>query len=111
MVDRNQRWVQFGKGDVSMNLTIMGSNDNPQAVIAFTNRDPAELYKGITFLPKNADMSQTIKGSIKPFLEGITMSFSNPESIDCVVESLLAIKEAAFGKKSVLEAYLGEATH
>ena len=38
----------------------------------------------------------------------IAMLFSKPESIDCVISALLAVKKATFGENNLAHIYLDE---
>lgn len=103
MVQANRNRILFGNGDVSVLMSMAGTIDEPQAVIVFQNREPTKI--GI--VEENADMSRTKTGCYYPDKD-IMLMFSKPESIDCVISALKAVKRAAFGPNSVADAYLGE---
>lgn len=101
MVFANRNYIQFGSGDVSIMLSMAGTKSSPQAMVVFQNREPTD----ITPIADDADMSLTGYG-IYNQREDIAMLFSKPESIDCVISALKAIKRATFGENKQLDAYL-----
>lgn len=53
----------------------------------------------------HADLSRTRVGEYNP-QQDIAMLFSKPESIDCVISALQAIKKATFGENNLVSVYL-----
>lgn len=93
MVFADRNYIQFGNGDVSIMLSMTGAKASPQAMVIFQNREPTV----ITPIAEDADMSLTGYG-IYNQREDIAMMFSKPESIDCVISALQAVKRATFGE-------------
>ena len=58
-------------------------------------------------IEEGADLSTVTTGYYNP-KEDIAMSFSKPESIDCVISVLKAIKQATFGKNNLVNNYLSD---
>ena len=81
MVYTNLNRIQFGNGDVSVMVSMAGTRKEPQAMLVFQNREPTKI---------------------------IAMLFSKPESIDCVISALLAVKKVTFGKNNLAHIYLDE---
>lgn len=103
MVYTNLNRIQFGNGDVSVMVSMAGTRKEPQAMIVFQNREPTEIGR----IEYDADLSQTAVGVYNPS-QDIAMLFSKPESIDCVISALTAIKKATFGKNNLTHVYLDE---
>lgn len=103
MVQAKRNRILFGNGDVSVLMSMAGTIEEPQAVIVFQNREPTT----IGLVEEDADLSRTREGRYYPDKD-IMMMFSRPESIDCVISALKAVKRAAFGPESIAKAYLGE---
>lgn len=101
MVYTHLNRIQFGNGDVSVLISMAGTISEPQAMLVFQNREPTTIGR----IEKDADLSRTVKGEYHPH-EDIAMLFSKPESIDCVVSALLAVKRATFGKDNLTRFYL-----
>ena len=103
MVYSNLNRIQFGNGDVSVMVSMAGTRAEPQAMIVFQNREPTKIG-GIA---KDADLSKIRTGLYNP-RQDIAMLFSKPESIDCVISALLAVKRATFGKDNLTHVYLDD---
>lgn len=101
MVYTNLNRIQFGNGDVSVMLSMAGTRKAPQAMLVFQNREPTKIGK----IEEGADLSRTKAGVFNP-RKDFAMLFSKPESIDCVVSALLAIKKATFGDNNLAQFYL-----
>ena len=101
MVYTDLNRIQFGNGDVSILVSMAGTRKEPQAMLVFQNREPTEIGG----IDSDADLSKTAKGVYHP-QDDIAMLFSKPESIDCVISALQAIKRATFGENRQLDAYL-----
>ncbi len=93
--------IQFGNGDVSVMLTMAGTLSDPHAMLVFQNREPTEIGR----IEDDADLSRTSKDVYNP-RKDFAMIFSKPESIDCVISALQAIKKATFGENNVRQCYL-----
>lgn len=105
MVYTNLNRIQFGNGDVSVMLSMVGTRKAPQAMLVFQNRVPTKIGR----IEEDADLSRTKAGVFNPS-EDFAMLFSKPESIDCVVSALLAIKKATFGDNNLAPFYLEDET-
>ena len=103
MVYTHLNRIQFGNGDVSVLVSMAGTINEPQAMLVIQNREPTTIGK----IEKDADLSRTVRGEYHPH-EDIAMLFSKPESIDCVVSALLAVKRATFGNNNLTPIYLDD---
>ena len=103
MVYTHLNRIQFGNGDVSVLVSMAGTINEPQAMLVIQNREPTTIGK----IEKDADLSRTVRGEYHPH-EDIAMLFSKPESIDCVVSALLAVKRATFGNNNLTHIYLDD---
>ena len=103
MVYTHLNRIQFGNGDVSVLVSMAGTINEPQAMHVIQNREPTTIGK----IEKDADLSRTVRGEYHPH-EDIAMLFSKPESIDCVVSALLAVKRATFGNNNLTHIYLDD---
>lgn len=103
MVYTNLNRIQFGNGDVSVVLSMAGTRKKTQAMIVFQNREPTQIGR----IDEDADLSKTAVGIYNPH-QDIAMLFSKPESIDCVISALKAVKKATFGKNNLTHVYLDE---
>lgn len=103
MVYTHLNRIQFGNGDVSVLVSMAGTINEPQAMLVFQNREPTRIGK----IEKDVDLSRTVRGEYHPH-EDIAMLFSKPESIDCVVSALLAVKRATFGDNNLTHIYLDD---
>ena len=103
MVYTNLNRIQFGNGDVSVMVSMTGTRKEPQAMLVFLNREPTKIGR----IDEDADLSRTKLGVYNPSKD-IAMLFSKPESIDCVISALLAVKKATFGKNNLAHIYLDE---
>lgn len=68
--------IQFGNGDVSVEISMAGTRKEPQAVLIFRNREPTQIGR----IDEDADLSRTRVGEYNP-QQDIAMLFSKPESI------------------------------
>ena len=101
MVYTHLNRIQFGNGDVSVAISMAGTRKEPQAVLIFRNREPTQIGR----IDEDADLSRTRVGEYNP-QQDIAMLFSKPESIDCVISALQAIKKATFGENNLVSVYL-----
>ena len=102
MVYTNLNRIQFGNGDVSVMVSMAGTRKEPQAMLVFQNREPAKIGR----IDEDADLSRTKLGVYNPNKD-IAMLFSKPESIDCVISALLAVKKATFGENNLFHTQIG----
>ena len=84
-------------------VSMAGTKEEPQAMLVFQNWEPTTIDK----IEKDADLSRTVRGEYHPH-EDIAMLFSKPESIDCVVSALLAVKRATFEDNNLTHIYLDD---
>ena len=103
MISFSNRSVRFGKGDVSIALSIIGTPEKPQPMLILTNQKPEPVRTDF----KLTDDMECAVTSIDP-QKRVLVTFSNPESIDAVISVLEAAKSLAFGEfadkgKMVLE--------
>lgn len=103
MVYARENRIQFGTGDVGVMMSMAGTRTEPQAVVIFQSQSPI----GIHGIEEGADLSTVTTGYYNP-KEDIAMSFSKPESIDCVISVLKAIKKATFGENNLVKNYLSD---
>lgn len=103
MLYTNLNRIQFGNGDVSVMVSMAGTRKEPQAMLVFQNREPTKIGR----IDEDADLSRTKLGVYNPSKD-IAMLFSKPESIDCVISALLAVKKATFGENNLAHIYLDE---
>ncbi len=104
MVYTNLNQIRFGNGDVNVYISMAGTRKEPQAMVLFQNRDePTEIGK----YNLKADYSKTTKGVYDPGKD-IAMLFSRPESIDCVISALKAVRKIVFGENNLVDTYLAE---
>lgn len=103
MVYTNLNRIQFGHGDVSVVIAMAGTRKDPQAMLVFQNREPTQIGR----IEEDADLSQTKMGIYSP-RKDIAMLFSNPESIDCVISALQAVRKATFGENNLVHIYLND---
>ncbi len=103
MVYARENRILFGTGDVGVLMSMAGTRTEPQAVVIFQSQAPI----GIHGVEEGADLSTVTTGYYNP-KEDIAMSFSKPESIDCVISVLKAIKKATFGENNLVKNYLSD---
>ena len=101
MVYADQNRIQFGTGDVGIMMSMAGTRAEPQAVVIFQSQAPEAIYG----VEEGADLNTVRTGLYHPN-EDIAMSFSRPESIDCVISVLNAVKQATFGENNLVSKYL-----
>ena len=92
--------IQFGKGDVSILMSMAGTKAEPQAALIFENREPTKIgpvgdvgAKKVDFVRYNPQ-------------KDIVMLFSNHESIDAMIYALQTVKENTFGENNRVEEML-----
>ena len=93
MINFSARAIKFGKGDVSIALSIIGTPDKPQPLLVLTNQKPQPIRTDF----KLTEDSEYTVGKIDP-MKRLLISFSNPESIDAAISVLEAAKSLAFGE-------------
>lgn len=103
MVYARENRIQFGTGDVGILMSMAGTRIEPQAVVIFQSQAPEAIHG----VEEGADLSMVRTGLYNP-REDIAMSFSKPESIDCVISVLKAIKKATFGENNLVKNYLSD---
>lgn len=103
MVYTGSNRIHFGNGDVSVMLSMSGTRKMPQAMLVFQNCEPTQIGR----IEEDADLSKTAFGVYDP-RKDFAMYFSKPESIDCVISALLAVKKATFGENSLVHIYLDD---
>ena len=93
--------IQFGNGDVSVIPSLVGTKENPQALILFQNREPTVIGKC------ELDKEYSQKGTVKyDPCRDIAFLFSRPESIDCVISALQVAKDLTFGDHNLVNKVL-----
>ena len=101
MVYADQNRIQFGTGDVGIMMSMAGTRAEPQAVVIFQSQAPEAIHG----VEEGADLSTVRQGRYHPSKD-IVFSFSRPESIDCVISVLKAVKQATFGDNNLVSKYL-----
>lgn len=88
MINFYRNEIEFGSGDVC----IFMCGEQGRGRLVFRNQEPQPI--GVF---KNPEPDEEVL-----FIEGgdIIMSFSNPQSVDAVIRSLLTIKSLAFNGAS-----------